>query len=85
MKKRLVSKSAVGQIALAVMLVMVIFIAGCGAKSTPSESVSASPSSTAAPTEAPTAAPTEAPTASPAPKELFKVAQVTNWVSQPDH
>jgi NitT/TauT family transport system substrate-binding protein len=81
MKNRMVSKSTVGQIALAVMLVMVVFIAGCGAKSTPSESVSASASSTVAPT----VAPTEAATASPAPKELFKVAQVTNWVAQPEH
>jgi NitT/TauT family transport system substrate-binding protein len=77
MKNRMVSKSAIGQIALVAMLVMVVFIAGCGAKSTSSEAVSASPASTAAPTEVVSA--------SPAPKELFKVVQVTNWVAQPEH
>jgi NitT/TauT family transport system substrate-binding protein len=77
MKNGIVSKSAVGQIAWVVMLVMVVFIAGCNEKGTPSETVSVSPSSSAAPTGAASA--------SPVPKELFKVAQVTNWVAQPEH
>ena len=42
-------KSAVGQIALVVMLAMVMFIAGCGDKSTSSEEASASPAGSTRP------------------------------------